>query len=182
MKYQLNYNNMKLEDYLIIGSAVQSAKIKKGYHAEVVVRDLLKSKGFNIVKGEKVEFPEFEGSQKSYMPDNVLYYNNEIIIIDNKSGGWNNNTPMDDTLRKYINTKRKVQSTSTQNVRFVLLKNSKSQEDIQYYVDKATPFGIEMVHADTWLSDLVGEDVNLDSLLEEQLVMDIENKIKELKG
>ena len=155
-----------LETLVRLGSAVHSAKIKKGNKLEEIVRDFIKDKGFNIVKGYKIEFNDgIVSSQNSYKVDNILYIDNEILLIDNKSSSWNNNTPMDDTVRKYVRAKNRIQKDNpNKKVRFILLKNSKTQEEIQRYIDGALVFGIEILHANTYLSELTNENVNLDKL------------------
>ena len=155
-----------LEELVRLGSAVHSAKIKKGNKLEQIVRDFLIEKGFDIIEGYRIDFnDDIISSQNSYKVDNIMYINDEILLIDNKSGGWNNNTPMDDTVRKYVRAKNQIQKENpTKNVRFILLKNSKTQEELKRYITEASVFGIEILHADTYLSYLTNEKVNLDDL------------------
>lgn len=166
-------------------SAGQSSKIKKGYFLESVVLDLLKTRGLNVERAKNVKFTDIskhvKSSQKSYNPDLILKLDKDLYIIDCKSGGWNNNTPIFETISKYIKTKMEVSNLyKDYNVHFMLLKNSKSVEGVARLNNQSIEYGISIEHADTWLSELLGIHVNLDAITEDVLFENICEKYNEL--
>ena len=155
------------EELLQIGSAVHSAKIKKGNLHEDYVAEHLEKKG-DVVKRKVIialsDRPE-SYSQPTYELDIWAENTDEIKLIDPKGPSWNNNTPMSDTLMKYLLAKKEVEKNTQKRVRFILLKNMEEGYDYERHKKKAAPYGIEILRSNKFLSDLSNEEINVDQYL-----------------
>ena len=99
-------------------------KVKKGHYLTKTASDALRVTGYNIEEEVKIEFPEdLTYAQKSYKVDIWMETEDEVLLIDSKSPSWNNNTPMSDTVEKYVRAKTVISESTIKTVRFLLLKN-----------------------------------------------------------
>jgi hypothetical protein len=173
-------NTLTTEELVIIGSSVHSAKIKKGLAIEDAVLDLLVQSGYNAEEGRVIIFsnvPE-NYSQKSYKPDIFVKTINEIWIVDAKGPAWNNNTPVSDTLKKYILAKKEIQDKTEKKVRLILLKNIEDDYIFNRLKSKSIEYGIEIIRSNPFLSEISKRDINIDKMFEEFLRKNIIDKIK----
>ncbi len=174
------------ETILAIGSACQSAKISKGSQLEKEIIKIFVDAGYSITTGKsiKVNFTEvsreYSSSQSTYQPDMIVETDTEILIIDSKSSGWNNNTPILETINKFIKTKLEVAHLNPEKeVRFILLKNT----SLEYADNRAIEcgkYGIEVLHANSFLTGIAGKPIDLDELTQDFLRDKIIQKFKSL--
>lgn len=169
--------NFSLDELLKIGSCVHSAKIKKGNLHENYVAEHLEKRGYVVKRKVVIELVERPSSysQPTYELDIWAENAEEIKLIDPKGPSWNNNTPMSDTLMKYVLAKKEVEKQTKKIVRFILLKNMEENYNYKRLRDKSSSYGIEILRSNKFLSELSGEDINVDQYLSQKL----HNLIKE---
>ena len=182
-------NSGNPEDFktiLAIGSACQSAKISKGSQLEKEIIKVFIEAGHSVQTGKliKVNFTEassdWTSSQKSYQPDLMVEIDDDLLIIDSKSSGWNNNTPILETITKFIKTKIEVAAKFPEkNVRFILLKNT-SLEYADNRAMECAKWGIEVLHANSFLTGIANKPIDLDELTNDFLRDKICDKFSQL--
>lgn len=173
-------NLLSDDQLLLIGSAVHSGKIKKGYNIQDVVLKLFIKNGFFAREGTKIIFTgikEENYSQDSYTPDIFVEFDDEIWIIDTKSDGWNNNTPVSDTVKKYKLSKEELQKNTFKKVRFIMLKNTKGGSHFEKISKEANKSGIEIQISNLFLTNLFNTPVDIDYLTREFMMNKIREKI-----
>jgi len=140
-----------------IRSIMHGARIVRGNLVEKVTLDFLKRSGINAKKGEKIQINH--KTQKTYKPDIQVETKDEILLIDTKSEGHNNNTPVSDHTKKYQLCKETKQGETTKRVRFILLKETK--HDISKLILEHASCGIELHHINEFVTNLTGKEFNL---------------------
>jgi hypothetical protein len=138
-------------------SNTHGARITRGSLVEKVTLNFLKESGMNAKKGERIKIDH--ESQRTYKPDIQVETNDEILLIDTKSEGHNNNTPVSDHTKKYQLCRETKQGETTKIVRFILLKETK--HDISKLILEHESCGIELHHIDEFVTNLTGRKFNL---------------------
>jgi hypothetical protein len=138
-------------------SNTHGARITRGSLVERVTLNFLKGSGLDAKKGERISIKH--KSQRTYKPDIQVETNDEILLIDTKSEGHNNNTPVSDHTKKYQLCKETKQGETTKIVRFILLKETK--HDISKLILEHQSCGIELHHIDEFVTNLTGRKFNL---------------------
>ena len=168
------------DQILLIGSAVHSGKIKKGYKIQDVVLNLFIQHGFNAKKGTTISFTaikEENYSQESYTPDIFVEISEEFWILDTKSEGWNNNTPVSDTVKKYKFAKEEIEKKTNKKVRFIMLKNTKGGNHFQKISKEALKSGVEIIITNDFLSKIFNISINIDDITKKFMMDKIRQKI-----
>lgn len=138
-------------------SNTHGARITRGSLVEKVTLNFLKESGMNAKKGERIDINH--QSQRTYKPDIQVETDEEILLIDTKSEGHNNNTPVSDHTKKYQLCKETKQSETTKIVRFILLKETK--HDISKLILEHQSCGIELHHINEFVTNLTGRSFDL---------------------
>lgn len=168
------------DELLMIGSAVHSGKIKKGYNIQDVVLNLFLQNGFNAKKGMKINFTDIKEenySQPSYSPDIFVDFPEEYWIVDTKSDGWNNNTPVSDTVKKYKLAKEEVEKKTKKKVRFIMLKNTKEGKHFNKICGEALKSGVEIIITNNFLSKNLNKEINIDKITKKFMMDRIREKL-----
>jgi len=168
------------DELLKIGSAVHSGKIKKGYNIQDVVLNLFLQDGFNAKKGEKIIFTDIKEdnySQGSYSPDIFVDFPKEYWIVDTKSDGWNNNTPVSDTVKKYKLAKEEIEKKTEKKVRFIMLKNTQEGKHFNKISNEAIKSGVEIIITNNFLSKILNKDINIDKITKKFMMDKIREKL-----
>jgi hypothetical protein len=168
------------EQLLLIGSAVHSGKIKKGYKIQDIVLNLFIQNGFNAKKGTTINFTgiqEKNYSQETYTPDINVELTEEIWILDTKSDGWNNNTPVSDTVKKYKFAKEETEKKTDKKVRFIMLKNTKGSNHFEKINREALKSGVEIIITNDFLSEIFQTNINIDDITKKFMMDKIRQKI-----
>jgi hypothetical protein len=168
------------DQLLFIGSAVHSGKIKKGYKIQDVVLNLFIEYGFTAKKGTAISFTaikEENYSQGSYTPDIFVELPEEFWILDTKSEGWNNNTPVSDTVKKYKFAKEEIEKKTNKKVRFIMLKNTKGGSHFEKITKEALKSGIEIIITNDFLSKIFNKNINIDDITKKYMMDKIRQKI-----
>ena len=180
MDFHEKVSKLTDEELLLIGSAVHSGKIKKGYKIQDVILNLLLSKGFIAEKGVKIFFTdklEDNYSQDSYTPDLFVHLPEEEWILDSKSDGWNNNTPVSDTVKNYKYAKKEMEKKTDKKVRFIMLKNTQGGPHFEKIQEEALKSEVEIVKTNEFLSHLLNEKINIDVITKKFMMDSIRKKI-----
>ena len=156
-------------------SILHSASIRKGYTQPSLVKSEL-DKLDNVVKSElevqiyfkNVEIPK-NYSQNSYKVDLYFETEKEILLIDPKGSGHNNNTPISDEVQKWVLSKEEISILNKEKkVRFILLKpDDVNSYEFERLKKSYSQYGIELFITDDFLSEMRGERVNVSDLLKE---------------
>jgi hypothetical protein len=163
------------EELNSVRSFLHSATIKKGNtHSIEVMRALsvvpyiVRIDAEQIIKFDSIVIPR-EYSQSSYKVDIWFETETQIILIDPKSAGHDNNTPISDEVKKWVYAKQQVESNyPNKNVRFVLLKpNDVSAYDFNRLKNQYEPFGLELYITDDFLMQETGVETQVSNNLEE---------------
>ena len=117
---------------------------------------------------KNVEIPK-NYSQNSYKVDLYFETEKEILLIDPKGSGHNNNTPISDEVQKWILSKKEVSILNQgKKVRFILLKpNDIKPYEFERLKQSYSQHGIELFITDDFLSEMRGEKVNVSDILKE---------------
>ena len=168
------------DELLMIGSAVHSGKIKKGYNIQEVVMNLFIQHGYDAKKGEKINFTNIKEenySQPSYSPDIFVDFPEEYWIVDTKSDGWNNNTPVSDTVKKYKLAKEEIEKKTEKKVRFIMLKNTKESKHLTKISNEAIKSGVEIIVTNNFLSEMFNEEINIDKFTKKFMMDRVREKL-----
>ena len=168
------------DELLMIGSAVHSGKIKKGYKIQNVVLDLFIQNGFDAENGYKITFTNIKEenySQLSYCPDIFVNFPDEFWIVDAKSDAWNNNTPVSDTVKKYKLAKEEIEKNTEKKVRFIMLKNTKESTHLTKISNEAIKSGVEIVITNNFLSKIFNKSINIDDITKKFMMERIREKL-----
>jgi len=168
---QTLFNAIANRDELLLNlaNAIHGAKISKGNNLEGIVRNLFLDAGISAEKGKRIKFTDVSSDiitsqSNGYKVDVFVKTKNEILLIDVKSQGWNNNTPMYETIVKYIKAKKEIEAKTNKKVRFILLKNSSNEEHLVKLHNQSIEYGIEILNANKFMSKIANKNINLDDL------------------
>jgi hypothetical protein len=159
-----------------IRSVLHSAAIKKGYVQPKLVQNEM-SKVSGIIRNDRevfvgytdIDLPPGYSQTSGHTVDNFIEFKNQILLIDPKSAGHNNNTPISDVVTKMNFAKQQVQiDNPTKKVRFILLKpNDVNPNDFDRLLIEFGKCGIELFITDEFLSQMRNEKVDVSSTLKQ---------------
>lgn len=161
----------------MIRSGMHSASIKKGYKQPALVLDHMSKIDGIIDKGleryisfSDVQVPEDYSQKDGYSVDVYVETEKVVYLIDPKSAGHNNNTPISDEVKKWVLAKQQTQIIKKdKEVRFILLKPSDVDECEFIRLKSAYhAYGIELHKTDDFLSDITGTKVTVSDILKEK--------------
>ena len=180
MEFSEKLQHLTDDELLMIGSAVHSGKIKKGYKIQDVVLNLFIENGFDAEKGSKITFTNIKEenySQFTYSPDIFVDFPNEFWILDAKSDAWNNNTPVSDTVKKYKLAKEEIEKNTEKKVRFIILKNTKDSNHLTKISNEAIKSGVEIIITNNFLSKIFNKSINIDDITKKFMMEKIREKL-----
>jgi hypothetical protein len=162
-------------------SILHGANIQRGQNdLEKEVLNFLAKCGEDVEKGRKINIEH--KTQKTYKPDIILRKKGVVYLIDTKSDGYNNNTPVSDTVEKYCAAKNTMKKETGNDVKFIFLSFFLKTKDLGHLHKEYSKFGLDYVEGNGWLKELTGVEVAIESRLAETHQKNIDKRIKEEIG
>jgi hypothetical protein len=173
----------------VLRSVLHSAAIKKGYSQPALVLDEMSKKDGIIKKGLEVHIPFSEVkvpdgySQKDgYTVDVYVETKDTIYLVDPKSAGHNNNTPISDEVMKWVLAKEQVRiSNNNKEIRFILLKpNDVDDYEFNRLKNLYSVYGIELHKTDEFLSNFTNSETSVSEILRKNKEILMRNSLGKL--
>ena len=159
-------------------SILHGANIQRGQNdIERVVLNYLIDCGLDAAKGRKISITH--ETQKSYKPDIILEMEDVTYLIDTKSDGYNNNTPISDTAKKYCAALESMQKTGNKRIEFIFLTFFTKSKNLKHLSEAYGRFGLTYIEGNVWLEKITNKNVCIEDILFETHE---QNKAKRIKN